>query len=194
MRLQDLVNKINLSRCQCFSHLVLTIRSQDNVKEMYKSIIKSFKKLRSLSIFRKNAVGGSYVVEITYTDSGWHVHIHAIIQSYYIPQSELLSAWRKIVGSGGVFIKKIPKQAIISYLTKYMTKSELTGILKDEAGSALKAQRLFTVFGIWHKMIKNWSKIPFECPMCGCVVWTLAHELDNDEYWKLHYMRKERYG
>lgn len=194
MRLQDMINKIKLSPGEKFAHLVLTVRSQENVKSMSQFLVRSFKKFRQRKIFQSHAVGGCYVMEITHNDSGWHVHLHCIIQALFIPQAELLSEWRSIVQHGGVFIKTIPKQAIINYLTKYMTKVELDGNMKEEAGCALKGFRLFTVFGIWHKLIKNWTKIPFECPDCGSVSWTLARDMDARDCMSEDGKMAERYG
>lgn len=193
-RLKDMMDKIDLQKNEYFSHLVLTIRSQSDVKEMCKFIVSCFKKLRTRSIFKKNTLGGAYVLELTYSDSGWHVHLHVILHNYYISQAELLSAWRSICGKGGVFIKSIPKKAIINYLSKYMCKIELTGSLREEASLALKRLRLFTVFGLWHDLIPSWTKIPFECPDCGNVCWSLARSLSISDHVQIDSDLQSKYG
>lgn len=193
-RLTDMLNKVKLQKSQYFSHLVLTIRSQSDVKAMVRFLVRSFRKFRSRKVFKAGALGGAYVVELTHNDSGWHAHLHVVLHNYYIPQSELLSSWRSIVGEGGVFIKTIPKGAIINYLSKYMCKIELTGTLQEEASSALKGLRLFTVFGLWHDLLPGWTKIPFECPECCTVSWTLASGLSAIEHESISAKLQHKYG
>lgn len=193
-RLTDMLNQIELRRSEYFSHLTLTIGSQDDVKSMCRFLVKSFRRLRGRKIFKKLTMGGAYVVELTHNDSGWHAHLHVVLHAMYIPQAELLSSWRSIVGRGGVFIKKIPKQAIINYLSKYMCKTELTGSLVVEASDALKGLRLFTVFGLWHDLLPGWTKIPFKCPSCGTVSWSLAGVLSLSDHESISNELQDKYG
>lgn len=193
-RLNDMMKLISLDPGEYFSHLVLTIRSQSDAKSMCSSLVRNFRKLRNHKLFKKNVLGGAYVLELTYNDSGWHAHLHIVLHNRYIPQAELLSAWRKIVGKGGVFIKSIPKKAIINYLSKYMCKIELTDDLRDEAGNVLKGLRLFTVFGLWHNLLPRWTKIPFSCPSCGTVSWSIARDISFSDHVLQDDIIKDKYG
>ena len=193
-RLRSLIDFVDLKRGEGFSHLVLTVRSQDDVKKMCKFLVASFRKLRNRKPFKAHVCGGAYVLEITHSAEGWHAHLHIILQNTYISQTWLLSSWRSIVGSGGVFIKRIPKLAIINYLTKYMCKSELPESLRDECGDILRRQRLFTVFGIWHKLLPGWTKIPYKCHACGSTVWTPLLHPDPQEYITTQEILRDKYG
>lgn len=181
-RLKDLMEKISLKPGENFSHLVLTIKSEEDADAMVNKLIKSFAKLRSRKFFKKNFSGGAYVLELTYSDNGWHPHIHAIVQNRYYPQGSILSAWREIVGKGGIFVKRIPKNAIINYLSKYMCKTELSEEKRVDAGNILKGRRLFVAFGKWHDLLPGWSKIPYHCPQCDAVCWRpLLHPTAEEE-------------
>ena len=193
-RLLDLMNKIQLGPGEGFSHLVLTIRSQSDVKKMCDYLIRCFSKFRNRCLYKKNFRGGAYVLELTFNDSGWHAHLHVIVQNRFVPQTELLSCWRSIVDGGGLFIKRIPKKAIINYLSKYMCKVELDEKIMEDAGKILKGRRLFTVIGIWHELIKGWSKIPFECPSCGNVLWSIALDLSFEEHVSIDDELRAKYG
>lgn len=194
LRLKSLMDSIHLKKSEHFAHMVLTIRSQPDVKEMCHFLVQSFKKFRGRKIFKKNAVGGAYVLELTHNDSGWHAHLHVILQARYVPQAELLSSWRSIVHHGGVFIKKIPKSAIINYLSKYMCKIELADELRDIAGEHLKKTRLFTVFGLWHNLLPGWSKVPYHCTQCDSVQWTIARNISFEDHVNIDEIIKQKYG
>lgn len=194
IRLTDLVNKTVLLHNENFRHMILTIKSQDNPASMCRYLHKAFRKFRNSRIFKKNFSGGAFVIELTHSEEGWHAHLHVCIQGKYIDQGELLKAWRNSAGKAGLYIKTIPKQSIIRYLTKYMTKGEITGDAKEEGLTALKGLRLFTCFGSWHDLLPSWTKIPYDCPDCGSSDWRYfdkIHQADTD---KLEEIFNERYG
>jgi hypothetical protein len=194
LKLRDLMDKTSLKNGENFRHLILTITSQADPREMVKDLVDYFKKFRNRSVFKKNFSGGAYVIELTCSDSGWHAHIHCIVQGLYIPQAILLSTWRSIAGRAGLFIKTIPKSAIINYLTKYISEIKLAGNLADEAGKALKGQRLFICFGSWHNLIAKWTKIPYECPVCGCIEWKIFLASDLSDEYQISQLIADKYG
>jgi len=179
-RLKSLMDVAQLAKGEKYVHMILTVKSQDDPKAMCKFLQSCFRKFRSRKIFKTHYSGGAYVLELTHSESGWHAHLHVVLQGEFCPQPELLSAWRSISGAAGLFVKFIPKNAIVNYLTKYMCKIELTPILSKEAGETLKKLRLFTVFGLWHNLLPAWSKVPYECPSCGCCQW-LPLMIYNDD-------------
>lgn len=193
-RLSDLVKSSKLKNNENFRHLVLTISSQKSPASMVKFLVACFRKLRNRKIFQQNFSGGAYVIEFTQNRELWHAHLHVIVQGKYIPQSALLTAWREIAGKAGVFIKTIPKKAIIHYLTKYMTKISMVGKAKDKVLEALKGLRLFICFGSWHDLLPSWTKIPYQCTDCGSSDWRdfdRLMEVDGD---RIDEIFNERYG
>lgn len=82
-----------------------------NVKYMtpdsVRFIIRSFHKLRRLKVFRK-VTGGVYGVDITNKGNGWNIHIHAVMDSPYIPQKKLKANWKRITKTSFVVdIRKV---------------------------------------------------------------------------------------
>lgn len=154
-----------------FKHLTLTVVSDDDLTAQVAHLVRSFRRFRQRAYVKKNVAGGAFVVEITHSDSGWHAHIHAIIESAYMPWGRLLALWTECSGGTGIFIKRIPVSAIVKYLTKYITKSDLEADLQFVASAALKGSRLFQPFGQWHNPI-NAIKVPLcVCGQCGYSDW-----------------------
>jgi len=180
-RLKALMDLSVLRPAEKYVHMVLTVKSQPDPKDMCKFLQACFRKFRSRKLFKYHYSAGAYVLELTHSDRGWHAHLHVVLQGTFCPQACLLEEWRSISGASGLFLKFIPKDAIVNYLTKYMCKIELTPILRDEAGAVLKKLRLFTVFGSWHNLIPAWSKVPYECPSCGCCQWLplMIYDVDS---------------
>lgn len=147
-----------------FKHLTLTVRSGPDLDEQVKHLVGAFRRLRQRAFWKRAVTGGAFVVEITRGEHGWHAHIHALIESKYIPWSTIKVNWEAVSGGSGVFIQRIPASAIIRYLTKYITKTELSLPDQMAASAALKGMRLFSPFGAWHKPI---AEIPLPLAVCG---------------------------
>lgn len=104
---------------------------------------------------------------MTHSDSGWHAHLHIIIESAYIPWHEIHSGWKAVSGGSGCHIKAIPGRAIVNYVSKYVTKTELPADLQLQASDALRGRRLYQPFGAWHAPI-NAINVPVAvCRECG---------------------------
>ena len=146
-----------------FSHLTLTIKSRPDLPGMIKSITHSFRKLRNSQLWKSHVYGGAFVLEITKSDAGWHAHIHAVIYNLWIDYFELRNAWSRCSTGMGVYITRLPKNQIIYYLTKYLTKPEASVEELAEINDELKGARLFTPFGDWFKLAKQFKK-----PRCAC--------------------------
>lgn len=157
-----------------YKHLTLTIKNQPDLKVMVKSLSKSFRRLRQRQIWKKNVRGGVFVVEITRKDSGWHAHLHIIIEAKYMVYSDLLAAWEAVSLGSGVYIRRIPPGQIVRYLTKYITKSELGIEYQRVASEALKGTRLFQPFGTWHNPIQAIQLELFKCPDCERTKWVFG--------------------
>lgn len=79
--------------------LTVTIRhSQRPLLEQIEFLYKSFRKFRNRKFLKDRIHGGIWFFQITYNQKRqeWHPHIHALLDSEYLDQLELVSLWRKI--------------------------------------------------------------------------------------------------
>lgn len=153
-----------------YKMLTLTIRSSNDLSAMIDKLLKSFRRLRQRRWFSYYCRGGATVVEVTHTEQGWHAHIHAVIESRYIPWEKLRYEWEDITGSTGVYIQRIPTKALVGYVTKYLTKTSLPESLHDLASDALRKRRLFQPFGCFVAIYKTPPLPRAHCKECGAAV------------------------
>lgn len=147
--------------------LTLTIPNQEDPRAAFKTIQRSFRRLRQRAFWKWKVEGGAWVVEITGRPGKWHVHIHAVLQSKYIRHALLKRHWSQVSPGNIVYIQKIPVSAVINYLTKYVSKSEVDPAHRNQLSIALKGSRLFQPFGSWQKLISSVPKLNYCCPECG---------------------------
>ena len=184
-RLRALLSHSQLSKGDKFAHLIFTLKNQPDLEKMVYQLIASFRKLRQRKIWKSSVKGGAYVIEVTGSPGDWHAHMHCVIQSQYIPQRVLLKHWRDLNGKAGCFIKAIPKQAIINYLSKYLVLDKSSCASRSHINKALCGIRLFQPFGLWHKLIGKYTSIGFKCPVCGSTTWIIDFML-SDGYLNKH--------
>lgn len=164
-KLIGFVNQHRYEYGASYKHLTLSIANYPDLCDQVNHLVKSFRRLRHLRLWQRYVYGGAYVVEIKRNKTGWHAHLHIIISAKYIPWEELREAWTAVSGGLGCYLKKIPRRKIVYYLTKYMTKIELSDADQRAATEALSGKRLFQPFGSWYDQI---NKIP--TPVCKCPV------------------------
>lgn len=166
-KLRGLVELVKPSPGYSIKHLTLTIRNMCDLKPMVEHLLKSFRRLRQRTFWKNYVEGGVFVVEVTGKPGDWHAHLHVVISARYLPYKKLLSQWIAVSGSRGVYIKRIPISAIVNYLTKYLTKTELAGVHQIEASAALKGKRMFQAFGCWHTLVGQVTCAVAVCSCCG---------------------------
>lgn len=159
--------------------LTLTIPNQVDLAVGARVLISSFRKLRQRQWWFNKVLGGCYVIEVTGRPGLWHVHLHAIIQSRFLPVRELSKQWRKCSPGMIVHIKNVPIRAVVSYVTKYVTKSQLDLCDQTTASTALKSFRMFQPFGSWHSIALTAPKYQYECPNCGNAVLIHSSSIDK---------------
>lgn len=105
--------------------LTLTLASSPKpLADQCHRIKESFRRLRARALWKQQVHGGFWVIEITRNERTqlWHVHIHAIIDSTYLPQDWLSREWKAITGDSYVIdIRQAPLRRA-RYLSKYVTK------------------------------------------------------------------------
>lgn len=165
-KLNGVIHKASLSKGYNFRHLILSTANQPDLAESIQHLIKSFRRLRQRSYWKNHVDGGVFVIEVTGNPGNWHPHLHIILSARYMKHSKLLQLWNHVSGGTGCYIKTTPKNACINYITKYITKTSLTGDSFIILNNALRGLRLFNFFGTWHGLA-NSIKIPrCVCPLC----------------------------
>jgi len=157
-----------------FSHLTLTIPNETSLSEMVKSIRASFRKLRQTKFWKKRVIGGVFVIEITGEEGNWHAHIHAIIEARYMLYDKLVELWKRCSGGIGVWIARIKKKGITSYITKYLTKAGTPEAQLYHMSSALKGARLISPFGSWYAISALYVKPVGRCKDCKATDFSIA--------------------
>lgn len=166
-RLEFLVNNVKPAPGMNFKHLTLTVKNQNDLSLMTTAIMKSFRKLRQTASWKSHVSGGAFVVEITGDSSGWHVHLHIIIEAKYYKWATLLALWMRLSAGRGVYIQNIPKRQVVRYLTKYLSKNDVPEDDQLELNDALKGVRLFQPFGSWFAINLAYVKPPQHCNGCS---------------------------
>lgn len=170
-QLNHLISNIPFLLGQDFKHLTLTIRNRQHLDNMVNYLVRSFRRLRQTRYWKSHVSGGAFVIEVTGAPGNWHAHIHAVVKCKWMTWNHLLKHWIRCSGGRGVYIQRIPKTEIIRYLTKYITKSEVSDENLETASISLKSFRLFQTFGTWHAIKLSIPKQPYLCPRCGLHCW-----------------------
>ena len=170
-RLEFLSENVDTPRDMGMKFLTLTIPSQPDVFEMVRFLLKSFRKLRQRSFWKKRVDGGAFVLEIKGRPGYWHVHIHIVLMCKFLPFEDLLKIWLGCSGGRGVWIEEIPTNQIVKYLSKYLTKPAVREAELSDVNWALKGLRLFSPFGSWYNLNLQYKKPKAECPECHSTLW-----------------------
>jgi hypothetical protein len=120
---------------------------------------------------------GFYVIQLTNTGAGWHLHLHVIFRGGFISQAQLSKQWCEIThGSYIVDIRVAERwQLALSYLlSDFRGKPRIRPIDAEVYNSLLHGSRLVQGFGEYSK-IK--LRVPFRCPICGDCSWTFLEVL-----------------
>jgi hypothetical protein len=175
-------------------HVVLTVR---NFERLDKKAVQTFKecwnKLRRRT-FARDWKGGFYSLEVTNEGSGWHLHLHALIDCRFIPADELARQWASIVGQDFaiVKVKDCRREDYIREVTKYAVKgSELAAWTPQQIAdfvTAFDGVRTFGVFGSlygkqqeWRDFIDEQDSENARCA-CGCNTYRVMSE--NEAEWQ----------
>lgn len=165
-KLSHFVEKHHLQTYESFKFLTLTIKNEPDLKQMTDNLLLSFRRLRQRKFWKKHVDGGAFVIEVTHNPLDWHVHLHMIISGKFVPQDQLVTEWMTVSTGRGVYIKKIHSSQVLRYLTKYLTKDDVSESDQRFMSAILKGRRLFQPFGSWHKPISQAPKYVSHCPAC----------------------------
>ena len=168
------------------SFLTLTLADNDlDLKALLDKLLRSFRRLRTWSVWKREVVGGVAFVELKWNQKNgrWHPHIHAIMETGYIPQRSLSDRWREITAGSFIVHIKRPENSdtVIRYVTKYGSKPLDQSFIHDagrldEALAALHGRHLCMAFGEW----RDWCLIDDDEHEKWQVVDTLASLLARE--------------
>lgn len=105
--------------------ITLTRKARDlSLREQVQSLLHDFNSLRRTALWKASVKEGAFTVEITRAnDRGhWHVHLHILADSHYIPQQALSAAWKHVTKDSGVVWVRAAKPSDAKYLAKYVSK------------------------------------------------------------------------
>jgi hypothetical protein len=153
--------------------LTLTIPTTESPYDALSILYKSFKRLRQRKWWQSRVQGGFSGAEITRSGKLFHVHVHCIVFSRYLPQHELAGIWKSVSPGRIVDIRLLPETTAISYICKYITKQAIPDADREMCARALQSRRLYSTFGHAHRMKIVVKFSPFPCKNCGAADWTL---------------------
>ncbi len=159
--------------------LTVSVANCSDLDAGVRHLIKSFRRLRQRSVWKRHVFGGAFVIEITGKPGNWHPHIHVIMHSYYFPWSLLRAAWFDVSGGAAVWIADVSDSKAKWYVTKYVTKPDVPAACLDVVSAALRRYRLFNRFGSWHNIALPRSLKVHPCPSCGRYDWMVDYEIDR---------------
>lgn len=172
-RLEDLYRHVQQRKSYTFKFLTLTIPSGPDLHHQFKLIVKSFRRLRQRKFWHNRVDGGGYVIEVTVGSHGlWHVHIHAIVYSAYLPVRVLSGQWSSCSPGKIVHITMISGPQVARYISKYVSKSLALDQRTQLASDVLKGSRLFQPFGSFQSAIQETRREAHQCEHCGGSQWT----------------------
>lgn len=162
---------------QCKHPKLITLTQplvENHPREAITKIRDAFAKLRKTECW-KSVTAGAYTIEVIPKPEGWHIHMHVLVNSEYIPYQKLWSTWGELIGHKVIQtdIRAADNKNAQQYLAKYCAKS-VSMYLGDKTivdwYRATKGQRLFVTFGSWYN--KHLEEIdpqfvPF-IPHCLC--------------------------
>jgi hypothetical protein len=138
----------------------------------------AFSKLRYL--LRPSIKDGYYVIQITNSGAGWHLHLHVLFCGEYLPVALIEKAWHEITKDSYIVnIKLVDKweYALRYLLSDFRGKPRIREQDREAYNNLLFRSRLVQGFGKYSK-IK--LRVPFRCPVCGDCSWTLLEVLLGD--------------
>lgn len=156
--------------------------SMPNCKQLHTGVaalIKNFRRLRQRQIWKAHISGGATIIEVKGRPNNWHPHLHIICYARWIDWHRLQPAWLQISGGSACYISNIGRDAALSYVTKYITKSDVPEFLEYGVGLVLKRYRLFQRFGSWHGVVIPKKKFDYKCHNCGTSDWMPEWMLDR---------------
>lgn len=144
----------------------------------------AYRRLRQRLPFKNMFGPGIYGFHFLPKPGGmWYIHIHALVDTKYIPQALISTAWSKCLpGAEVVDIRKAwsPKGGL-KYILGYITATQHLAGHEDEFNAAMHGARLVsTTSGLFASPLPTSC---FVCPNCGDASYGYAHKTTMPKKW-----------
>ncbi len=147
-----------ITHCDSPRFLTLTMKSSpETLSSQLKRLKQCFSRLRRTSEWLKHVRGGLSIIEITHNPkTGWHPHIHCVIDGTFWHQKTISMLWLKITGNSSIVdIRQIWSKVNASkYISKYIAKSWGDESWSDEVlgemSVSVRGMRVLSTFGHLH--------------------------------------------
>lgn len=165
--------------------LTLTVISSEDLAQQIRDLRSAWTHIRRQGWFKRAVAGGLYTIEITYGEAGWHAHIHALMDSVFVPQAQISEAWERLTGAPVVDIRPAWNLGLgLRYILKYMLKPpSLNKGLAERYRAVLKGARLVHGFGKYYDFA---NKLKYkgcrECEECGSKEVIILEYCCEDEF------------
>ena len=105
---------------------------------------------------------GYYVIQMTNSGTGWHLHIHALFCGEYVPVSQIAEAWHQITKDSYIVnIKLVEKW---EYALRYLL-SDFRGKPRIRDQKIMRPTTAFSMAPGWSKDSEEYSKIKLRVPL-----------------------------
>lgn len=152
--------------CNQPKHVVLTGRNTD--APLPRVYSRAFSKLRRQKPFRWSR--GCRTIETTNEGRGWHVHIHALVDTRWVDAGELAVRWGRLVGQDFaiVKVKDARLETYLAELVKYACKpAQLASWTPTEAVTFIRACEGVRLFSTWGDL-RGYQPPPKAQAVCDC--------------------------
>ncbi len=163
--------------------LTVTIRNLPVItRDDVRRIRSQFIRLLRRKYYTTRIRGGIYVIELTNKGKGWHLHIHALIDTYnrskgFLPWEKLKRDWLSITGTSMVVdIKEaVNTRGALEYILKYLVKPPEVYGQEDVYDDVMKGARLIQTFGTLYG--EKPGRPQLACEKCGCCWWISEYQI-----------------
>ena len=175
-------------------HVCLTIKNIPTLEGGHiDELRKMFRQLRRRK-FARNWKGGFYSIQVTHSVTGWHLHIHALINARWIDQPALCLNWDSITHGAGRITKVMDcrEQSYLERVTGYVARG--TEVASWQPSLLLQfitsftGKRTFSVFGDLYGMrteFREWVESLREAkPRCDCGSCRVKYQAEADWIWQ----------
>lgn len=173
-RIQAIVEAMDSPRFLTLTQATSNRPLKDSIKKIYAD----FRRLRQRKCWASHVRGGVAVLEITWSNGGWHPHLHALLDGTYWPQDQIADQWQAVTGDSRIVdIRAIHSRTqATNYVAKYVSKGADPRALPDdqvaEFALAIAGVRTLQTFGASHAV-----KVPAD-PKVESEASIIVHDFD----------------
>jgi len=166
----------------------LTLVDSNDLEGDLDRIRKAFNKLRHRKPYAHLLRGGLYALEITEGKTRrYRVHLHALVDSYFVSQKQLSDDWRSLTGDSYIVdVRRVrgKRDKALSYILKYVSKlwrmTDETVEFVADVCKRIERSRLLQPVGTLYGAAKELVKGSSGCPTCNVDLWIVLDFLTHE--------------